>query len=193
MADARLGISVSADAKQASATFKDLAEDIKKVGKESVGVTDGVDKVSTALAKLAKASDTPGALAEAVARAKLEVDELRSSLEKTPASAQKISAINAALAQADSAIQRSIDRAAKLKDTQEQVNAKIGLTAKGAAALAELGKSVTAAEQMREAAEADRLGKDRWAVLNLVLVLGLQALRELGPSTPEPKFGGGPS
>lgn len=135
MAKARLDIGVSADAKQASATFKELSADIKAVGKESVGVTEGVAKVDAALAKLAKAPDTPMALARATAKVKLEVDELRAALEKTPASADKMKAISAALAQADSAMQKSIARAGKLGEAQEEVKQKMGLTAKGAESL----------------------------------------------------------
>lgn len=135
MADARLGISVTADAKTASATFKELATDIKSVGKESVGVTEGVDRVGKALEKLKSAPDTPMALARATAKVKLEVDELRAALEKTPASAEKMKAISAALAQADSAMQKSIQRAGKLGEAQEEVKQKMGLTAKGAESL----------------------------------------------------------
>lgn len=135
MSDARLSIGVSADAKQASATFKELATDIKAVGKESVGVTDGVAKVGAALEKLAKAPDTPMALARATAKAKVEIDELRAALEKTPASAEKMKAITAALAQADAAMQKSIARAGKLGEAQEEVKQKMGLTAKGAESL----------------------------------------------------------
>lgn len=135
MADARLNIGVSADAKQASATFKELATDIKAVGKESIGVTEGVAKVDAALAKLAKAPDTPMALARATAKVKVEVDELRAALEKTPASAEKMKAITAALAQADAAMQRSIVRAGKLGEANEEVKQKMGLTAKGAESL----------------------------------------------------------
>ncbi len=135
MADARLNIGVSADAKQASATFKELADDIKAVGKESVAVTDGVARVDAALAKLAKAPDTPMALARATAKAKLEIDELRAALEKTPASAEKMKAITAALAQADQAIEKSIARAGKLGEAQEEIKQKMGLTAKGAESL----------------------------------------------------------
>ena len=136
MADARLGISVTTDAKQASATFKELAADIKKVGTESVGVTEGVARVDAAMAKLAKAPDTPKALAAAVAKAKVEIDELRAALDKTPASAEKLKSINAALAQAESAMQRTIVRAGKLKESQEEVAQKMGITAKGAEAMA---------------------------------------------------------
>ena len=132
---ANLGISVSADAKQASATFKDLAADIKSVGKESVGVTEGVAKVGAALDKLKNAPDTPMALARATAKVKLEVDELRAALEKTPASAEKMKAISAALAQADAAMEKSISRAGKLGEAQEEVKQKMGLTAKGAESL----------------------------------------------------------
>ncbi len=135
MAEARLNIGVTADAKTASATFRELAEDIKKVGKESVGVTEGVARVDAALAKLAKAPDTPMALARATAKASLEIAELRAELEKTPASAEKMKAITAALAQADQAIEKTISRAGKLKEAQEEVQQKMGLTAKGAESL----------------------------------------------------------
>ena len=119
MADARLSVKVSADAKEASAAFTALAKDIKAVGTESVGVTEGVARVDAAMAKLAKAPDTPIALARATAKAKLEIDELRATLEKTPASAEKMKAISAALAQADSAIDKTITRAGKLVEAQE--------------------------------------------------------------------------
>ncbi len=135
MADARLNIGVTADAKTASATFKELAADIKNVGKESVAVTDGVAKVDAALAKLAKAPDTPMALAKATAKLKLEVDELRTTLDKTPASAEQMKSISAALAQADQAIKESIQRAGKLGEAHEEVKQKMGLTAKGAESL----------------------------------------------------------
>lgn len=135
MADARLSIGVSADAKQASATFKDLAADIKNVGKESVGVTDGVARVAAALDKLKSAPDTPIALARATAKAKVEIADLRAELEKTPASAEKMKAISAALKQADEAIEGTIKRAGKLAESQEEVKQKMGLTAKGAEAL----------------------------------------------------------
>ena len=132
---ARLSIGVSADAKEASSEFKALAEDIKNVGGASVGVTDGIARVDAALAKLARAPDTPMALARATAKAKVEIDELRAALEKTPASADKMRAINAALASADGAIETSIKRAGKLGEAQEEVKQKMGLTAKGAESL----------------------------------------------------------
>ncbi len=125
---ARLSIGVSADAKEASSEFKALAEDIKKVGTESVGVTDGVARVDAALAKLARAADTPGALAGAVAKAKVEVEALRAELDKTPASAEKLKAINAALDKAESAMAKTVQRAATLRKAQEDINKEIGIT-----------------------------------------------------------------
>jgi hypothetical protein len=132
---ARLSIGVSADAKEASSEFKALAEDIKKVGTESVGVTEGVARVDAALAKLANAPDTPMALARATAKAKLEIDELRAALEKTPASAEAMKSIGAALAKADQALESTIKRAGKLGEAQEEVKQRMGLTAKGAESL----------------------------------------------------------
>ena len=136
MADARLNIGVSADAKQASATFKELAADIKSVGKESVGVTEGVAKVDAAMQKLAKAPDTPRALGVAIAKARVEIEDFRAALEKTPASAEKMKAINAALAQADQAIQASTLRAGRLKDAMGDSATQMGVAGKGAEALA---------------------------------------------------------
>lgn len=135
MGEARLQVKVSADAKEASAAFSALAKDIKAVGTESVGVTDGVARVDAAMKKLASAPDTPMAIARATAKLKVEMDELRAALEKTPASAAKLGAINTALAQADSAMQKSIARAGKLVESQEEVKQKMGLTAKGAESL----------------------------------------------------------
>lgn len=135
MGEARLQVKVSADAKEASAAFASLAKDIKAVGSESVGVTEGVARVDAALAKLARAPDTPLALAKATAKVKVEIDELRAALEKTPASAEKMKAITAALAQADQAMQHSITRAGKLGEAQEEVKQQMGLTAKGAESL----------------------------------------------------------
>lgn len=135
MGSPRLSIGVDADAKQASATFKYLAKDIRDVGKESNGVTEGVESVSKALEKLKNAPDTPMALARATAKVKVEMDALRAALDKTPASAEKMKAISAALAQADSAMQKSIARAGKLGEAQEEVKQKMGLTAKGAESL----------------------------------------------------------
>ncbi|HAM57988.1 MAG TPA: hypothetical protein DCQ64_22270 [Candidatus Rokubacteria bacterium] len=126
---------VSADAKEASAAFSALAKDIKAVGTESVEVTTGVERVDAAMKKLASAPDTAAALARAVAKAKVEIDDLRASLEKTPASAAKIGAINEALAKAEQAMQRSIVRAGKLGEAQGAVNQQLGLTAKGAESL----------------------------------------------------------
>jgi hypothetical protein len=125
---ARLSIGVSADAKGASSEFKALAEDIKKVGTESVGVTEGVARVDAALQKLARAADTPGALAGAVAKARVEVEALRAELDKTPASAEKLKALNAALAQAESAMAKTVQRAAALRKAQGDVNKEIDIT-----------------------------------------------------------------
>ena len=125
---ARLSIGVSADAKEASSEFKALAEDIKKVGTESVGVTEGVARVDAALQKLARAADTPGALAGAVAKARVEVEALRAELDKTPASAEKLKALNAALAQAESAMAKTVQRAAALRKAQGDVNKEIDIT-----------------------------------------------------------------
>jgi len=125
---ARLSIGVSADAKEASSEFKALAEDIKKVGTESVGVTEGVTRVDAALQKLARAADTPGALAGAVAKARVEVEALRAELDKTPASAEKLKALNAALAQAESAMAKTVQRAAALRKAQGDVNKEIDIT-----------------------------------------------------------------
>jgi len=136
LADARLSIKVDADAKQAASAFRELSSNLKSVGTESVGVTDAVARVDAAMAKLASAPDTPMALARATAKAKVEIDELRAALDKTPASAEKMGAINAALAKADSAMQAAVARAGKLKDAQEEVQQKMGLTAKGAESLA---------------------------------------------------------
>lgn len=135
MADPRLNIGVSADAKQAAATFKALSEDIKEVGKQSVGVTDSFNRTQAAIEKLSRAPDTPIALAKAVAKAKLEVDDLRAALDKTPVSAERMKAISAALEQAESAMQGAIERAGKLKESQEEVAQQMGLTAKGAESL----------------------------------------------------------
>lgn len=135
MADARLSISVSADAKQASAAFKDLAEDIKKVGGESVGVTSAVDRVDAALRKLASAPDTAGGLARATAKARIEVEDLRAELEKTPASAEKLKAIEAALRTADAAIEKTGNRAARLRDETEKLGQQMQVTAKGSEAM----------------------------------------------------------
>jgi len=132
---ARLSVGVSADAKEASATFKELAADIKKVGTESVGVTDGVARVDAAMAKLASAPDTPGALAKAVAKARIEIEDLRVALEKTPASAKKMEAIGVALAKADAAIAKATERAGRLKDATEEVGGRMQVAAKGAEAL----------------------------------------------------------
>lgn len=135
MADARLSIGVNAVAKQASATFKELAADIKTVGKESVAVTEGVSRVDAALAKLASAPDTPGALAKAIGKAKVELEDFRAALERTPASAEKMRSIETALAQADAALARATERAARLKDATEEVGGQMQVTAKGAEAL----------------------------------------------------------
>ncbi|MHB1046652.1 MAG: hypothetical protein ACYC4P_11635 [Thermoanaerobaculia bacterium] len=129
MAEARLNIGVSADAKSASATFKELAADIKTVGKESVGVTEGVAKVDAAFAKLAKAPDSVGALASATAKAKLAVADLRAELEKTPATAENYTKIAAALNQAEAAMAGTIKRAGELKNAQGDVNREIDLSA----------------------------------------------------------------
>ena len=143
--DARLNIGVSADAKQASATFKELAADIKKVGTESVGVTEGVAKVDAAMAKLAKAPDTVGSLATATAKAKLAVDELRAALEKTPPTAENYQKIADALRQAEEAMDRTIQRAGKLKKAQEDVNKEVEKNASGMKGFA---KSMTDVDQI---------------------------------------------
>lgn len=132
---ARLSVGVSTDAREASAEFKALAADVKSVGDVSNGVNDGMQRVDAALQKLANARDTPMAIARAVAKLKVETEDLRAELERTPASAERMKAIEAALARADAAMTNSIARAGKLKESQEEVAQKMGLTAKGAEAL----------------------------------------------------------
>lgn len=116
MGEARLQVKVSADAKEASAAFSALAKDIKAVGTESVGVTDGVARVDAAMQKLARAPDTAAGLGRAIAKSRVEIEDLRAELEKTPASAEKLKSIQSALAGADAALQAATVRMGRLKD-----------------------------------------------------------------------------
>ncbi len=120
MGDPRINVKVTTDAKEASAAFTALAKDIKEVKTESVSVSTGIERVDAAMAKLAKAPDTPLALGRAIAKAKVELEDLRAALEKTPASAEKMAAITTAMAKADAAIANATRRAGRLKDAMEE-------------------------------------------------------------------------
>ena len=121
MADARLNIKVDADAKQASAAFKDLASDLKAVGSSSVGLVDAVTKAGDAFKKLEQARDTPAALAAGMAKARQAVQELQAALAKTTAGTAEYQRISDALTKAGAAMQSAAGRAAYLKKVQDDV------------------------------------------------------------------------